>query len=87
MKLTQKTVDAIRPGERRFAWDDALPGFGLRVTEGAVSCVVDFPIDGKRRRVALDPTRDEPRRRPRARAGNSCRRSARRGSDGQPEEG
>ncbi len=56
MKLTQKTVDAIRPGERRFAWDDALPGFGVRVTEGAVAYVVDFRINGMRRRVALDPT-------------------------------
>ena len=56
MKLTQKTVDAIRPGERRFAWDDALPGFGVRVTEGAVAYVVDFEINGMRRRVALDPT-------------------------------
>ena len=55
MKLTQKTVDAIRPGERHFAWDEALPGFGVRVTEGAVAYVVDFRIDGKRRRVALDP--------------------------------
>jgi hypothetical protein len=56
MKLTQKTVDAIRPGERRFAWDDGLPGFGVRITEGSVAYVVDFRIGARRRRVALDPT-------------------------------
>ena len=55
MKLTQKAVDAIRPGERRFLWDDALPGFGVRVTEGSAAYVVDFRIGARRRRVALDP--------------------------------
>ncbi|RBP03449.1 site-specific recombinase XerD [Roseiarcus fermentans] len=58
MKLTQKTIDALTPGERRFLWDDACPGFGVRITEGVVTYVVDFRIDGKRRRVALDPVAD-----------------------------
>ncbi len=55
LKLTQRIVDAIRPGERRFLWDDALPGFGVRITEGSAAYVVDFRIGTRRRRVALDP--------------------------------
>jgi integrase len=56
MKLTQKTVDALRPGERRIVWDDALPGFGVRITEGATSYVVDFRLGSRRRRVSLGST-------------------------------
>jgi hypothetical protein len=32
-----------------------LPGFGVRITEGSASYVVDFRLGAKRRRVALDP--------------------------------
>jgi integrase len=53
MKLTQKIVEGIAPGPRRFLWDDSLPGFGVRVTEGAVSYVVDFRLGRARRRVSL----------------------------------
>jgi len=55
MKLTQKVVDDVKPGERRIIWDDALSGFGLRVTEGSVSYVVDYKIRTKRRRVVVTP--------------------------------
>jgi hypothetical protein len=55
LKITQKTVDAIRPGKRRFIWDDALSGFGVRITEGSASYVVDFRLGAKRRRIALHP--------------------------------
>ncbi len=55
MKLSQKSVDAIRPGARRFLWDEATPGFGVRITEGSVAYVVDFRIGTARRRVTLDP--------------------------------
>lgn len=55
LKLTQRTVDAIRPGARRFVWDETTPGFGVRVTEGSVAYVVDFRIGVRRRRVALNP--------------------------------
>ena len=55
MKLTQRVVDALQPGERRFVWDDAAAGFGVRITEGSVAYVVDFRLGSKRRRVALDP--------------------------------
>ncbi|MFY9656307.1 MAG: tyrosine-type recombinase/integrase [Methylocystis sp.] len=53
MKLTQKIIDALEPGRRRFIWDDALPGFGVRITEGAVSWAVDFRLGRNRRRVSL----------------------------------
>ncbi len=55
MKLTQKDVDKLEPGERRFLWDDSLSGFGVRITEGSIAFVVDFRVGAKRRRVALDP--------------------------------
>jgi integrase len=51
--LTKTEINRLRPGERRFIWDTELRGFGVRVTEGAVSYVVDFRVDGKRRRVSL----------------------------------
>jgi integrase len=53
VKLTQKIVNGFVPGERRLIWDDALPGFGIRVTEGSVVYVVDFRIGRNRRRVSL----------------------------------
>jgi integrase len=56
MKLTQRTVDALKPGERRIVWDDSLPGFGVRVTEGSVAFVVDFRLGSRRRRVSLGST-------------------------------
>jgi integrase len=56
MKLNQRTVDALRPGKRAFVWDEALPGFGCRITEGAVSWVVDFRLGSRRRRVSLGST-------------------------------
>jgi integrase len=56
MKLNQRTVASIQPGQRQFLWDDSLPGFGIRVTEGAVSFIVDFKVSGRRRRVALGST-------------------------------
>jgi integrase len=56
MKLNQRTVASIQPGQRQILWDDNLPGFGIRVTEGAVSFIVDFKVSGRRRRVALGST-------------------------------
>jgi hypothetical protein len=34
-------------------WDDELKGFGVRITEGAITYLVDFRIGAKRRRVSL----------------------------------
>jgi len=45
----------LTPGETdRWAWDDALPGFGLRVTPGGVrTYVVQYRVAGRTRRLAL----------------------------------
>jgi integrase len=51
--LTKTEISRLRPGERRFIWDTDLKGFGVRVTEGTVSYIVDFRVGGKRRRVSL----------------------------------
>jgi integrase len=56
MKLNQRTVASICPGRRQIIWDDSLPGFGVRVTEGSVTFIVDFRVSGCRRRVALGST-------------------------------
>jgi len=56
MKLNQRAVNAIQPGARRIVWDDGLPGFGVRVTEGSTSYVVDFKIGRRRRRIVLGAT-------------------------------
>jgi integrase len=53
MALTKTEINRLRPGGRRFIWDTDLRGFGVRITEGAVSYVVDFRVGGKRRRVSL----------------------------------
>lgn len=53
MKLNQRVVSSLRPGSRRIVWDDGLPGFGVRITEGSTSYVVDFKIGSHRRRVVL----------------------------------
>jgi integrase len=66
MKLNQRIVASFNPGKRQILWDDSLPGFGVRITEGSVSYIVDFKVSGRRRRVALgstallkyDPARD-----------------------------
>jgi hypothetical protein len=45
-RLTKRTVEATAPSQRDvFVWDDALPGFGLRV----------LPSKGRTRRLALEP--------------------------------
>ena len=56
MKINQRTLSAIKPGIRRIQWDDGLPGFGVRVTEGATTYVVDFKVGSRRRRVSLGRT-------------------------------
>jgi hypothetical protein len=56
LRLNQKIVHAIAPGSRQIVWDDNLSGFGVRISEGSVSFVVDFKIGAKRRRVVIGPT-------------------------------
>lgn len=59
MKLSQKIVDGLRPGERRMLWDDSLPGFGVRTTEGTITYFVDFRLGSRRRRVSLGRTSEQ----------------------------
>ena len=71
MKLTKATAAELRcPPDKAeiFAWDDALPGFGLRVNRGGRSTwFVQYRAGGKQRRQSLGTTAtmgaDEARRR------------------------
>jgi len=56
LKLNQKIVDAIGPGPRQILWDDACPGFGVRVTEGAVAYLVIFRVAGRKRWHTIEAT-------------------------------
>jgi len=56
VKLSQRTIDALKPGERKTIWDDALKGFGVALSEKAASYVVDFRLGSRRRRVVLGST-------------------------------
>ncbi|MDT5015824.1 MAG: Arm DNA-binding domain, partial [Mycobacterium sp.] len=58
--LTKVDVSRLKPGPRRIVWDSGLKGLGIRITEGAVSYVVDFKVTGKRRRVSLGPVQLQP---------------------------
>lgn len=71
MKLTKATAAELRcPPEKAeiFAWDDALPGFGLRVNRGGRSTwFVQYRAGGKQRRQSIGTlatmSADEARRR------------------------
>lgn len=54
-KLTKRIVEATQPqGRDRFVWDDALPGFGLRVfASGKRSYLVQYKAAGRTRRVTI----------------------------------
>lgn len=55
-KLTQKAVDAMRPGKRQpIIWDAALQNFGVLITEGSVAYVINVRIGRRRPRHTLGP--------------------------------
>jgi integrase len=55
MKLTKRSIDSLPMPEAGQAlyWDDELPGYGLRVTKGAKTFIVQRRVAGKSVRVTL----------------------------------
>src|SRR5471030_2236347 len=51
--ITKRTVDAMKPDSRdQFVWDDALPGFGMKVTPlGRKVYVIQYRVAGLGRRA------------------------------------
>lgn len=60
MHLTKSEINKLKPGPRRFLWDDELRGFCVRINKSVVSYMVDFTVDGKRRRVSLGSVHLQP---------------------------
>jgi integrase len=59
MRLTQSNIAKIRreAGDKDYIeWDEALPGFGLRVRDGRCTWIVQYKIGAKHRRVTLGST-------------------------------
>ena len=56
MNLSQRTVDALKPGKRRIVWDARLPRFGVSINQQSCAYVVDFGTGPRRRRVRIGPT-------------------------------
>ena len=60
MKLTRQTIDTLKlPPKKRdlIVFDDALPGFGLRMRAGGSrKWVVQYELDGRQRRLTIGST-------------------------------
>jgi integrase len=59
MKLTAAIVNKLTApaGEDRIAWDDDLPGFGVRCRNGHKGYVCQYRVDGGQRRATLGDVR------------------------------
>jgi Arm DNA-binding domain len=55
MRLTEKTVARITPGDRDvFEWDDAMPGFGVRVKpSGVKSYIIQYRRGAVSKRMTI----------------------------------
>lgn len=55
MKISKRNVDALRPTGRRYtAWDEALPGFGVRVEAGgSKTFICRYRSSGIRRQYTI----------------------------------
>ena len=53
VRITKRTVDATRPnGTDSYLWDDALAGFGLKVTPaGSKTYLIQYRLDGRQGRT------------------------------------
>ena len=56
MNLSQRTVDALKPGRRRIIWDDRLLRFGVSINQRTCAYVVDIGSGKRRRRVRIGRT-------------------------------
>jgi integrase len=60
MKLTTANIAALkRPADKadHVEWDDALPGFGVRMRGDAKGYLIQFRVNGQQRRVGIGDTR------------------------------
>jgi len=56
MKITKTVIDGLEPPAKgyRIEWDDALPGFGVRITAtGARSFILQKKVGGKDQRITI----------------------------------
>ena len=63
MKLTLNTISKIDTGGKAdfIAWDDDLPGFGLRIREGGSrNYIVQYKIGKQNRRMTIGSTNVHP---------------------------
>ena len=59
MKLTQKTVDGLRPPDGKsevLCFDEDIPGFGIRVGVKRKSWIVQWQTGAKQRRMTIGHT-------------------------------
>ena len=64
IRLTENNIPKIKAWVKQrgvsdyIHWDDALPGFGLRIREGRCSWIVQYKIADKHRRIKLGTTEE-----------------------------
>ena len=55
MTITERAIRDVKPvANTRIIWDDAVKGFGLRVTaSGPLAFILKYRIDGRERRATI----------------------------------
>src|SRR5512139_743350 len=56
-KITKRLIDSLNQTEngQTFLRDAELPGFGLRITKGAKTFILEKRINGRPRRISIGP--------------------------------